>query len=220
MDNNLSELMEVIERRRHRSGQQPGPSTHHLSFIPQRLRSKALFMYSEEPKMQMMPTVFIGTIRPNYTEEMWKIDVDKWKTHFETGKVTQIYGEMKLLPLPENSSILDSADAILKIHSVLPTINALPVREGIRVICLGTGYSSFLYDAISYLFKEWKEPDGITKRGYKHMEFITSGDTENRDLSDFCQWLCISDTCQSVAFYNTMMYHPFGYASAQYQARN
>jgi hypothetical protein len=112
---------------------------------------------------------------------------------------------------------LDSTDAIPKINQLLELANQLPAGQMLRIICLGTGYSGFLYEAITYLLQEWTEPGGAL-RGNKLLQFITSGDTENRDLCDFCQWLCISGVCQYVTYYNTKQYHPFGFAKAQYKA--
>jgi len=149
---------------------------------------------------------------------MWREDVRKWQDHL--GPLQQTFYEIPLLPVVINNEIqdvMDSADAIPKIEAALTAINALAVGEKIRLVALGTGYSHFLYEAITYLLKEWKEPNG-RHRAFdgKHLQFITSGDTEKRCLSDFCQWLCISGACRSVEFRNTMKYNPFGYCSSEY----
>lgn len=196
--------------------QLPIPSVAHLAFIPQLQRSNIIVMKSEPLFMQHMPTAFIGTIRPNYTNEMWHTDIAHWKAHFEAAGVNQDYEEIQLRPLQEKPEALDCTDAIPKTELMLKRINQLPANEGIRVIVLGTGHSSFLYDAISYLLREWRQPDGQPRMD-KHMQFITSGDTKNRDMSDYCQWLCISGVCPNITFYNTMKYHPFGYCNFQYQ---
>ena len=201
-----------------RSQQFSEPSDAHLSFIPKPQRSSVLNMTPGLLDEANMPTAFIGTITENYTNEMWSRDVEQWKKHYkeiQNSGSDQLYSEIKLLPLPERNYLLDSCDAILKIEKTLKELNKLPPSRYIRVICLGTAYASFLYEAITYLLQEWEEPDG-SPRHNKFMQFITSGDTGKRDLSDFCQWLCIANVCQAVQFYNTQRYHPFGYCQPHY----
>jgi hypothetical protein len=188
-----------------------GPSVRHMSFIPQVQRSNMLLMTSQPPQMENMVTVFIGTIRPNYTEEMWKIDVQKWQAQLGN----QSYYYIGLLPLPESPDQLNTSDAIPKIERALDDINQLTPGAKLRVIVLGTGHAGFLYEALTFLLREWKEPNGSLRKG-KYMQFITSGDTKDRNISDFCQWLCISGVCENIEFYNTMKYHPFGYCSSEY----
>lgn len=200
------------------SGLLSEPISEHLAFIPKQQRSKVLVMTATELPMPTMPTAFIGTIQPNYTNELWKDDIYKWSAYFQDLGLNQPTFEIKLLPLRESTNIMDSADAISKIEEMLDLANQLPAGEMIRIVHLGTSYSNFLYEAISYLLKEWKEPGGAL-RVKKQLQFITSGDTKNRDLCDFCHWLCISGVCQYVAFYNTTLYHPFGYCDSQYIAK-
>jgi len=195
------------------------PTSVHMSFIPQEQRSNSLLMVSKVPQKQHMPTCFIGTIRANYTQQMWQEDIEKWKQHLGTPQ--QAFYEIPLIPVMINGEILDmmdSTDAIPKIETALKAINNMPVNETIRLICLGTGHCSFLYEAITYLLREWKEPNGnLRSFTAKQMQFITSGDTKDRDMSNFCQWLVISGACHLIEFYNTMTYHPFGCCSSEYK---
>jgi len=187
------------------------------SFIPREQKSKSLLMVSAEPTQKNLSTCFIGTIRQNYTSEMWRQDVEKWKDHFGAD---QAYCEIPLLPLTINNRTLDaleSSDAIPKIETALQSINVLLPSEMVRLVCLGTGHSHFLFEAIAYLLKEWREPSGsLRPTESKQLQLVTSGDTKERDMSNFCQWLCISGACSVVEFYNTMTYHPFGYCSSDY----
>jgi hypothetical protein len=48
------------------------PSTEHQSFVPRELRSNVVLMTSQPLQQEDMATVFLGTTRPNFTEEMWK----------------------------------------------------------------------------------------------------------------------------------------------------
>lgn len=142
---------------------------------------------------------------------MWKYDCEHWMQHFGN----QRYSYIQILPL-EGRDAINDRDAIPKIEQALSDINQLPAGEKIRVIVMGTGHSAFLNDALTYLLREWKEPNNGLPRKGKYMQFITSGDTKDRDMSDFCQWLCVSGACENIEFYNTMHYHPFGYCSAEF----
>jgi len=171
-------------------------------------------MVAQEPKKENMATTFIGTIRANYTAPMWQADVQKWKDHLVLQKR---HYEIPLMPLVINDQVLDimdSSDAIPKIGAALEALNTVPVGEKIRLICLGTAHCHFLFQAIAHLLKEWKEPRGnLRPLRNKHVQFITSGDTRDRNMDHFCPWLCISGACHSIEFYNTIMYHRFGYCS-------
>ena len=62
-----------------------------------------------------------------------------------------------IMPVVINSQlfdVMDSSDAIPKIETALRTVNHLPVGEKIRLVCLGTGHSYFLYEAIAYLLSQ------------------------------------------------------------------
>jgi hypothetical protein len=198
-------------------GQTDRPQSNYLSFVPQTLQSNVLLMTARPLQPDKKTTVFLGTIRPNYIPAMWAQDVQQWQQNLGA----QHYLEIQLFPLgetPELAQQLNASDAIPKILTALQSLNNLPKGEHIRIICLGTGYSSFLYTALTYLLKEWRNSDGTQRTG-KFMQFITSGDTGKRDLSDFCQWLCISGVCESIEFYDTQRYHPFGQCHTEYAHR-
>jgi len=208
----LELLKHVQQHIQQQDGQTDDPSPKYLSFIPQQLRSNVVLMTSQPLRTDVMNTLFVGTIRPNYREEMWASDVQKWQNHLGV----QPFLEIKMIPVntpPYHE--LDAADAIPKIEPALNHMNKLEDNACIRIICLGTGYAAFLYKAITYLLKEWRNRDG-TLRSNKYMQFYTSGDTAKNDIFNFCKWLCISGTCENIEFYNTQDYHPFGYCKPEY----
>jgi len=218
---NTDEFREFIRHvQQGQASQIDEPSSLHMSFIPEEQRSNSLLMVSQAPSRQDMPTAFIGSVRKNYTPAMWNEDVKKWKSHF--GPNQEFY-EIPLMPVIINNQVfdvMDSSDAIPKIETALRAVNQLPVGEKIRLVCLGTGHSHFLYEAIAYLLNQWRDPTGnLRPNDGKHVQFITSGDTKDTDMSNFCQWLCISGKCHVIEFYNTMLYHPFGYYSSDYPIR-
>lgn len=208
----LHQIGDLVQKAVERSMQVDVPTLEYMSFIPQAQRSNMLLMTSHQPKKENMSTVFMGTIRRNYTEEMWAEDVKLWMRHYGN----QLYSLIPILPNNEVPDAINSRDAIAKVENELQNIRQLPVGEKLRIILLGTGHSGFVYDAITYLLREWSEPNGMPRKG-KYIQFVTSGDTKDRDMSNFCQWLCISGVCENIEFYNTMQYHPFGYCRAEYK---
>jgi hypothetical protein len=207
---------DLAKELRKKARQSDEPDSTHLSFIPQVLRSPVLLMKAQPLQMKQMATVFLGTIRINYTEDMCKQDIEQWKLTFGN----QTYFEIVILPmLSSTGDVKDQVngrDAIPKIEEALKGLNHLPDHEYIRIVCLGTGYSKFLYESITFLLKNWQKPDG-TIRSEKHLQFVTSGDTKKNDLCNFSRWLCVSGICATVEFYNTREYHPFGFCAEAYE---
>jgi len=198
---------------REEHGQTDDPSPNYLSFIPNQLRSNVLLMTSQSLRRDHMSTLFLGTIRPNYREEMWTSDVQKWQEQLGP----QTFFEVKMIPIYRAPfRELDTGDAVKKVEIALGHMNNLEDSSRIRIICLGTGHSSLLFRAITYLLKEWRNRDG-TLRSTKHLQLYTSGDTAKSDMFCFCKWLCISGTCETIEFYDTQDYRPFGYCQPQYE---
>lgn len=205
-------MNQLVRQLQEQCGQTDDPNPKYLSFIPQQLRSNVVLMSSQPLRTDSMSTLFLGTLRPNYPQEMWTEDVQKWQQHLGN----QSYFEIRMLPLliaPFRE--LDAADATKQIEVALSHMNKLEDNVRIRIISLGTGYAAFLYQAITYLLKEWRKRDG-NLRSSKYLQFYTSGDTAENDLFNFCKWLCISGTCETIEFFNTQDYHPFGYSKPAY----
>jgi len=209
----LGPLLNQLKHAQEQHGQTDDPNPKYLSFVPQQLRSNVVLMTSQQLRTEVMSTLFLGTIRPNYREEMWSSDVQKWQQQLGA----QPFWEIKMLPInvPPYRE-LDAADANTKVEAALNHMNKLEDSAHIRIICLGTGYAAFLYQAITYLLKEWRKKDGHL-RSSKYLQFYTSGDSADNDLFNFCKWLCISGTCETVEFYNTQDYRPFGYCKPEYR---
>jgi len=188
------------------------PSVENTSFIPSSQRSNIVLMTSKPLVVEDMATLMFGVIRKNYTKEMWQYDIDKWTKCL--GSQRNYYIQMDPL---SGRDALNSSDAIPKMEKALEHVNQLAAGEKLRIIVLGTGHAAFLYEALTYILREWKEPSGEPRSG-KYMQFITSGDTKDRDWSHYCQWLCIAGICENVEFYNTRSYHPFGFCSAEFHS--
>jgi len=212
-------MHQMIDHLRQMSGQSSAPSESHLSFIPENLRSNVLLMTAQPLRQESMTTIFLGTIGPNYIDEMWKIDVDNWQKNLNH----QPCIEIKMLPSIDRATgtvtnSLNAVDSIPKVENALKTLNATPHGGNLRVVFLGTAFSAFVYDAVTYLLKEWKGPTGSGRS--KNLQFITSGDSATKALCNFCEWLCVAGICDTVEFYNTKNYHPFGYCSLKYPTKD
>jgi len=120
----------MAQLRTDEAGQMEVPSESHLAFIPQNLRSNVLLMSSQQLRQSpMIPTIFLGTIRTNYNDKMWNIDVANWKRNLDVD--AQSCREIQMLPLTDEatgaaSNILNAGDAILKIEEALKAVNRLP----------------------------------------------------------------------------------------------
>ena len=75
----------------------------------------------------------------------------------------QPYSEIQMIPSIDQATqqptdALNSVDAIPKIENALKVLNVIPQGGHLRIVCLGTAFSAFLYEAVTYLLKEWKDP--------------------------------------------------------------
>jgi hypothetical protein len=185
-----------------------------VSFLPTTVRSPVLQMRAVPYEYKDIFTVFMGTIRPSYTKERWEKDLTHWREIMKC----QSFVDIEIMPMMSEGKMrdaTDSLDAIPKIEKAIEKLNQLEDKAPIRLVCLGNGFSNFIYDAITFLLREWKNSDGST-RTEKHLEFVTCGDTRNTDLCNYCRWLTVSKVCTAVDFYNTMEYHPFGFIAPNY----
>ena len=190
------------------------PSSEHLAFIPKRLTGNVITLKSEELNKERIGTVFLGIITPEYNQSMWDLDVQRWKEGFNLPNTTQYCIEVKMQNLNlsdgKPTKKVDAASAIVEIETALTVINAAPCGVPIRVIFLGPGVSQLTLDALMYLVREWKAPNNET-RNDKYIQVVTTGVLMQRNLFDLCKKLCLAGICQTIQFYDTMQYYPFGH---------
>lgn len=210
----VQELRQLLQNLREDNEQRPDPGIEHLSFIPPGLKSNVICMQSRPLTGRALPTIFVGTVRPNYVQTMWEMDVQKWRNCLSIG-LNQTQIQLQFLPLPDRPEALDVSDAIPKVEAAKATLRVLPNPTPIRFVILGTGHSAFLHQAIEHLLREWCGPSG-EPRASKDVEFFIDGDSKSKYLLQFCKWLCISNICDNLTLVNTMDYHPFGYASREF----
>jgi len=184
------------------------PCKAHLSFFPSSVKGNVLKMTSTSLTIELLPTIIIGTISQAYDENMWEKDVSEVGKHFSLNPDDDVANvlQIKMEPLSDDPEKLDSAKAIALIERALFHINT---GSRIRIVSVGISSTSFFFDAVSYLLKEWKSED-------KLVQFVTSGDTSEHTIFEFCKSLCLSGICKEIEFYNTTNYHPFGYFKSKW----
>jgi hypothetical protein len=201
----------AVERNRCR--QQPTEA--HLAFIPNQLFGKVLTINATTLTTNDMKTVFIGIITKSYTATMWDRDVQSWIDNFQLLRQHCIYVKMK--ELDDFLGAIDTARAIVEINTVMVDLSNVPCGQPIRVILLGPGMSKLTLHALTYIMREWKTPENNTRRAEdKKLQVVTSGDSCEHNILKLCQQLCLAGVCQSIEFYNTMQYYPFGHYRKSY----
>jgi len=106
---------------------------------------------------------------------------------------------------------VDSARGIVEINAAMVILNNVPCGQTIRIIFLGPGMAQLTLDALTHLVREWKTPDDEDRTASnKKFQVVTTGDNKRFNLLKLCQRLCLSGVCQSIEFYDTMKYYPFG----------
>lgn len=209
MGNELSpaEIAELfgMKKRLKQMKRKSAPSMGHCAFIPKQLKSPVIYLESRDWKENQFPTLFVGSIAVNYTEEMWETDVKRWETFLHDDKSPS--GKIKLQPIADSPQVLDSIDAIEKIEQARVVLKNYSIHS-LRIVVIGMQHSDFLFDAIEYLLNEWKGPK--EEKLIEHVEFLTAGDTDKHKIERFAKWLCLSGACKNLTFVNTQEYHPFG----------
>uniref|UniRef100_A0AC34Q4C4 Uncharacterized protein n=2 Tax=Panagrolaimus sp. JU765 TaxID=591449 RepID=A0AC34Q4C4_9BILA len=176
------------------------------SFIPKHLHSPVIHMKSQEWIKHTLPTLFIGTITKNYTQEMFHMDMQRWKSFLDDDQSEwALIGLQSARNFPD---VLDTIDAIEKIEQFQSTLKIDVAIDSLRIVVVGMNHARFLYEAIEYILNQWKGPDG--QKRIRNVEFLTGGDTATNKVERFAKWLCLSGACTNLIFVNVQDYYPFG----------
>ena len=181
------------------------PSESHLAFIPEMLYDKVVEMTSVSLNNNAMMTLILGIVCSAYPGSMYKNDVKNWNSKFNTSEIHQVEFKSHM----DSPELMDRSDAITKINEALERMNEIPNGSPVRLILVGPGHTQFILEAIKHLMKMWKVKDG--ERSEKKLCMVISGDTPSEENFELCKQLCLTGVCNSIHFYNTMYYNPFGY---------
>jgi len=186
------------------------PSEEHLAFIPDYLNDNVITLNATTLSRANMKTVFIGITTTVYTPSMWAEDLRKWMSHFQL--LQQDCVDVKMQELQDSPGKIDCARALVEINRAMVILSNVLCGEPIRVICLGPGTSQLPLDTLTHLVREWKTSENIPRRPTdKRLQVVTTGDCKPFNLFRLCKHLCIAGVCQSIEFYDTMQYYPFGH---------
>jgi len=191
------------------------PSEQYLAFIPRELKDNVVTLNAATLNTENMKTVFIGITTRKYTPSMWDDDRSKWIESFQL--LTQNCIDVKMQELRESPGKVDCARAIVEVNRALVILGNVTCGESIRVICLGPGMSQLTLDTLTYLVREWKTPENAARKIVdKKLQVVTTGDGSVLNLFKLCQKFCLSGVCQSIEYYDTMQYYPFGHYRKSY----
>ena len=128
-----------------------------------------------------------------------------------------------MLEMPDSPGKVDCARAIVEINKALEKLCQVACGEFIRIIFLGPAVSQLTLDTLTYLVREWKSPDYAERNSSdKKLQVVTTGELEKTvggkdyNMFNLCKKLCIAGVCQSIEFYDTMQYYPFGHYRKAY----
>ena len=204
-----SSMNETNENRRDQ------PREEHLAFIPTQLHDNTITLNATTLNREHMKTVFIGITTSSYTPSMWDEDARKWMNDFQLLK--QNCTDVKMQELRDSPGKVDCARAVVEINAALVILSNVPCGEPIRVICLSPSMAQLTLDTLTYLIREWKTSDDTVRLATdKKLQVVTTGDSSTFNLFKLCQRLCIAGVCQSIEFYDTMSYYPFGHYRQSY----
>jgi hypothetical protein len=189
-------------------GEEHKPLKENLSFFSGNLRGKVLKMTSSDLNTAVLPTIVIGTISAAYDENMWDKDMLEVGAHFNltvSDDVNNVF-LIKMEPLSDNPSVMDSSKAIKLMERAVFRINT---GNSIRIVRVGISSTRFFYEAVSYGLNQWTSTE-------KKVQFVTAGDTKRNKMFEFCKSLCLSGACTEIEYYDTQDYHPFGFFKSEW----
>jgi len=179
-------------------------------YIPMAIRAPGLKMSASSVKIDMdVPTIFIGVINKNYTEDMWETDAGKMCKLFSCA--FNVACLMKIPSVSEDELDIDSNSLDQTMERALQFINSKQVNC-VRIVRIGSGASISINEALQSLIEGWnppppKKPEILQKT----VIFVTCGDSKYCSTLQFCKTLCLLGKCNTLEYYDTLDYNSYGY---------
>jgi len=147
-----------------------------------------------------IPTIFVGLVDDEYTEDTWHNDTQ------QIGRIFQISGEQTIaqIKIKKAGAFINTQEFGSEVSSAGSRMNQLK-PTAIRIVGLGFATSSFVADALSALIDSWQIPSNE-----KHVQFITLGDSPDCHNLNFCKDLCLRGSCKTLQYFNVSDYDIFG----------
>ncbi len=173
-------------------------------FFPKFIRGQIMRMAPVQLDRTLFPTVIIGTVSKIFDSEQFDQDVEAYRKHFNYDTIEH-HHIIKMMPIPSDLDIVNSEDATETLYEVIKIINTEDKIDTLRIVQIGCSHPKFIFEAIETLVKE------VNFIGPKKVQFVTTGDSSDSDKLNFWRSQCVKGLISQVDFYNTQLYHPFGY---------
>ena len=148
------------------------------------------------------PTIFVGIVDKNYTEEMWNIHMNRLADLFEITDPSMIC-QIKVGSLA--SHFVDGENLHQQIMTAKRAVNQINVTL-LRIVGLGIGSSESVTQALESFVREWNIPSNK-----KEVQFVALGESIDCHYLNFCKSLVLKQRCQTLQYYNTMDFDEHGY---------
>jgi len=172
--------------------------------IPVSLRDPVLEMTSAVAYTGYLPTVFIGVVDNDYTEEMWNAHAIRLAKLFNVSQETGLQ-EIKLRSIGTNQ--IDGEQLGREIDSAINFINMQNMKgDKIRIVGMGIHSAIAVHEALESLVRGWDLPWEDKK-----LQFVALGDSSGSDYLNLCKRMSLKKICKIIQFYSTMDYNNVGF---------
>jgi hypothetical protein len=170
--------------------------------IPASLRDPVLVLTSEPAYTGELPTVFVGIVDGDYTEEIWNCHADRLASLFNITNPNVIL-QIKIRNRGNNT--IDGVQLGRDMTAAIEKINGNPV-DAIRIVGMGLHSAIAVHQALESLVRGWNVPCD-----QKKVQFVALGDSAQSDYLNLCKSFCLKKLCSTLQFYTTMDYNDFGF---------
>ena len=176
--------------------------------IPYSLRDSLLTVSPTEAYTGNIPTIFIGVVDEDYTEEMWTSHVNRVMQLFQIKTDCYSY---HIQVLSAGSNCINAEKMGHDVSITIEQINNLKQEhnytfELIRIVGIGIHNNGGVRTAMEAIVKGWN-----IQWDKKTVQFVALGDSMRSSYLNLCKSLCLKKICAKVQFYKTMDYDQFGY---------
>jgi len=183
----------------HARGERESDHTHQTC-IPIMLRAPTLVLSVVQPFTGDCPTIFVGMVDNEYTDNLWDNDRDQLERLFQMTANCYI----KQIKITKTGSLYNVPEFGSAITEAFVDINTLqPIT--IRIVGLGSQTNSFVTQTLAELIRGWNIPPN-----QKEVQFITLGDSEDCHNLNFCKDLCLKEQCKTLQYFNVYDYGILG----------
>ena len=178
-------------------------STARTANIPVNLLDPLLVMSWEDAFRGILPTIFVGIVDDNYTDDMFEEHANRFKKLFAVNPATT--ASVKIIGIQRaGKNVVDDSALAEAVKTAMHVLNHLETKV-IRIVGLGRGSAVVVGQSLEYLIRAWNiDPSE------KQIQFVALGESEDFHYLNFCKGLCLKKICKTIQFYCTRYYNIFG----------